>query len=210
MSLNMSELGRELDVSRATVSLWKKDGMPVGSRESAVTWLAEHKPQYVEKLAGEVVRGGIGAPPAGGDGDLDGLDIHSTLLRFREIELRAWHDLKLALDDRTGVTPGTSRAVKLDAEISVLDKRYKSAADDRLRMEKRVADFELETGRRVSMDRVKELMNEKFVGLKVQIEALGAMESRNCNPDDPETAKRELNRWSANVLKHERGEGLDD
>jgi hypothetical protein len=207
--MNMASFGLELGVSRETVRKWKAAGMPVDSRDLAVAWIADNRPKYMEKLVESVVAGGAGAPPGGGD-DLDGLDIHSTLRRFREIELRAWQDLFQALEKRKEAAAGTKRALEIDAEISRLDKRYKSAAADRLDMEKRVAEYDLETGRRVSMDRVKEMINDKWCGLVVQLKALPAMESRNCNPDDPETAERELNRWVNNLLRYERSNRSSD
>lgn len=204
MSLNMAEFGRECGVSRATVALWKKEGMSIDSRDAAVTWLAEHKPKYVEKLVDQI--SDAGALPVGGGGDLNGMDIYSTLDRFREIELRAWVDLDRALESRKEAPAGSQSAVKLDAEISRLDKRYKGAARDVMDMELRVADFDLETGRRVSVERVKEMINDNFAGLKVQIEAMPAMECRNFNPEDPETAEREASRWVRNLFKFLRGE----
>lgn len=203
--MNMAAFGKELGVSRETVRKWSKAGMP-GDRDGAVAWLAENRPKYVEKLVGDVVADGAGSQPSGGSGDLMGMDIYSTLERFREIELRAWVDLDRALEARKGAPAGSQSAVKLDAEISRLDKRYKQSATDVMDMEKRVADFDLETGRRVSMERVKELINDNFAGLKVQIEAMPAMECRNLNPEDPETAEREATRWVRNLFKHLRGE----
>lgn len=202
----MAAFGKELGVSRATVSLWKKDGMPVSDRDAAISWLADTHPHYVEKLSGAIVNDGAGNAPCGAGGSVDGLDLPSTLARFREIEFRAWQDLDNALMRRREADAGSVKARDLDAAISRLSKRYKEAAEDRLGMEKRVADFELETGRRVSMDKVNEFINDKFAGLVVLIKALPFTESRNVNPDDPETAKRELSRWVNNLLRQQREE----
>ncbi|HNX52327.1 MAG TPA: hypothetical protein PKI68_01135 [Pontiellaceae bacterium] len=206
MSLNMAAFGKELGVSRATVSLWKKDGMPTCDRDAAISWLAGKHPHYVEKLAGEIVGAGAGNAPRGAGGSVEGLDLPSTLARFREIEFRAWQDLDSALLKRKEADAGSAKARDLDAAISRLSKRYKDSAEDRLGMEKRVADFELETGRRVGMDRVNEFINDKFAGLVVLIKALPYTESRNVNPNDPETAKRELGRWVNNLLRQQREE----
>lgn len=205
MKLNQAAFAKELGVTRQTVTLWKKSGMPVDCRESAAAWVIENHPKYLEKLSEEIDGINSGDAPDRG-GNMDGLDLHSTLNRFREIEYRAWKDLDAALIARKDAKPGTKSAHDLDAAIVRGSKRYKDAANDRLGMEQRVADFELETGRRIPTDEVKDWINDRFAGLVVQLNAAPHMLARECNPDDPETPKRCIERWVKNVMRQQREE----
>jgi hypothetical protein len=205
--LNQSAFAKELGVDRSTVTLWKRDGMPVNDRDAAIGWLAGKHPKYVAKLADEVEVGDV-APLRGGD--LEGLDLVSTLNRFREIEYRAWKDLEKLMSDREGLAGEGDRARRLDAAIISGSKRYRDATSDRLEMEERVAAFELETGRRVAVDKVHEWINDRFAGLVVLLRALPHTVARECNPEDPETAKRELIRAVDNIMRQQRGEVDED
>lgn len=207
MKLNQSAFAKEVGVDRSTVTLWKRDGMPVNDRDTAIGWLAGKHPKYVAKLASEIDVGDV-APLRGGD--LEGLDLRSTLSRFREIEYRAWKDLEKLMSDREGLDGGGDKARRLDAAIVQGSKRYRDAAEDRLGIEGRVAEFELETGRRVAVDKVHEWINDRFAGLVVLLKALPHNVARECNPEDPETAKRELTRAVDNIMRQQREEVTDD
>ncbi len=177
--------------------------MPVSGREEAIAWVVNTHPKYIGKVSENNIEDGAGGSLERG-GDLAGLDLHSTVARFREIEFRTWQDMDAALLKRKELETGTKPARDLDAAISQLSKRYREASTDRLNIEQRVADFELETGRRISVDQAKAWVDEKVAGLVVRLDALPFTEDRNCNPADPETARLALRNWKEAVKLQQR------
>ncbi len=206
MSVKQADLSRAWGCSRALVSQYVKNGMPVSSAEEAAAWRLAHHPGSalrnrqggVDRVASSNHKGADlpEIPDPVKPSDLAREDIEGTLSRLKKSELVAWVEL--------------AKSVKMQESTRILSaqKRFADAATARVRLEKEVDELRLQRREIVFLSEAKELFGRHLQSLRMTLRNLPSRLAARCNPMDPDLAKETLHEAVSSLFKTMNGWNL--